>query len=84
MGRSSAEPSLRMSAGARLMVTMWVRGKIEAAIAQRGVDALAAFFHRDVREADDGEMTFEGGRNVDFDFDQIGVDAEDGGAECLE
>jgi hypothetical protein len=29
-------------------------------------------------------MTFEGGRNVDFDFNQIGVDAEDGGAECLE
>jgi len=27
-------------------------------------------------------MTFEGGRNVDFN--QIGVDAEDGGAECLE
>ena len=59
-------------------------GKIESAIAQRGADALAAFFHRNVREADDGEMTFEGGRNVDFDFNQIGVDAEDGGAECLE
>jgi hypothetical protein len=29
-------------------------------------------------------MAFEGGRNVDFDFNQIGVDAEDGCAECLE
>jgi len=80
MGRSSAEPSLRMSAGARLMVTKWVAGKSNPQL--RGADALAAFFHRNVREADDGEMTFEGGRNVDFN--QIGVDAEDGGAECLE
>ena len=59
-------------------------GKIESAIAQSGADAFAAFFHGDVRQADDGEVAFEGGRNVHFDFDQIGVDAENGGAECFE
>jgi hypothetical protein len=56
-------------------------GKIESAIAQRGADAFAAFFHRDIREADDGEVTFERWRDVHFDFNQVGIDAEYGGAE---
>ncbi len=49
IGRSKAEPSLRMSAGARLTVTLMQR-EIVAAIFQRGLDAFAAFLDGDVRQ----------------------------------
>jgi hypothetical protein len=59
-------------------------GKIEAAIAQNCTDAFAAFFHGNVRQADDGEVALERGDDVHFAFDEISVDAEHGCAECLE
>jgi len=45
-----------------------------------GFDALAAFFDRIVREANDIEIVHPCGT----DFHQIGVDAKDSGAEGLE
>jgi hypothetical protein len=57
--------------------------KIEAAIAQSGADAFAAFFHCNVRQSDDREMALESRDDVHFRFDQISVHAEHGCAECL-
>jgi hypothetical protein len=54
------------------------------AIAQSGPDAFAAFFHGDVRQADDREMALVRGHDVHLGFDEIRVNAEDGCAECLE
>jgi hypothetical protein len=58
--------------------------KIETAIAQSGADTFAAFFNGDVRQADYREMALESRDYVDLGFDQIGVHAEHGCAECLE
>ena len=84
IGRSNAEPSLRMSAGARLIVTAMRRGEIETAISQRGLDALAAFLHGNVRQADDVEAALIRGANVRLHFHEVGVNSKYRGAEGLE
>ena len=60
------------------------RRKIESAIAQSGANAFAAFFHGNVRQADDCEMPFVCGHHVNLGLDEIRVNAEHGCAECLE
>jgi hypothetical protein len=44
---------------------------------------LAAFFDGVVGEADHAEVLHARGANVDLDFDKVGVDSIDGGAEVL-
>ena len=61
-----------------------IRRKIEAAISERGLNSLAAFFHRDVRQADDVEISLVARPDVHLDFDEIGINAEDCGAKCFE
>jgi len=56
------------------------RGKIERAIFQRGLDALAAFFHGVIGQADDGKFALTIRADVNFDFDEIGVNAVNGRA----
>ena len=73
-----------MSAGARLTVTLCGYGKVEAAILQRGLDALAAFLDGDVGQADDVEVAHAARANVHLDFDEVGVDSKHGGAERFE
>ena len=73
-----------MSAGARFTVTPCVYGKIEAAIVERGLDALAAFLDGDVRQADDVEVARASRADVHLDFDKVGVDSEHGGAKRFE
>ena len=58
--------------------------KFDAAIAKGGLDAFAAFFYGIVGQADDVEVVHAGGANVDFDFDDVGIDAEHSGTESLE
>ena len=58
--------------------------KIEAAVSQRGFDALAAFLHGVVRQADDVEAEFIGLRHVHLNLDEVGVDSKNRGAEGLE
>ena len=58
--------------------------KLEAAIAERRLDALTALFNGIVREANDVEVLHAGGTHVDFHFDEVGVDAVDRGALCFE
>ena len=84
IGRSNAEPSLRISAGARFTVTILREGKIEAAVPQRGLDSLAAFFHGDVRQSDDVETALIARTNVHLNLDEVGVDSEHSRAECFE
>lgn len=60
-----------------------VSRKIEAAIFQRGLGAFAALLHGDVRETDHIEIARLAGADVDLDFDQVGVNAINGGAECF-
>ncbi len=61
-----------------------LQGKIEAAILQRGLDAFAAFLHRDVRQAHDVEIARASRADVHLHLDQVGVDAKHRGAECFE
>jgi len=58
--------------------------KFDAAIAEGGFDAFAAFFYGIVREADDVEIVHASGAHVDFNFDKIGIDAKHGGTENFE
>ena len=58
--------------------------EIEAAIPERRFDPLAAFFYRDVRQADDVEIALIARADVYLDFHEIGVDAEYSGAKCFE
>jgi hypothetical protein len=51
--------------------------KLEAAIAQCGLDAFAAFL-------DGVEVLHTRRAHVDFHLDEIGVEAVDGGALCFE
>ena len=77
MGRSNAEPSLRMSAGARLTVMRRER-KGEPRVGQRGAHPLAALLHGAVRQTHGGE----GGKpvgDVHLDVHRVGIDPEDGG-----
>jgi hypothetical protein len=59
-------------------------GKLKTAVAQRGLDAFAAFFHGVVWQADNVEVAHARGASIDFHFDQVSVDAIDGSAERLE
>src|SRR5580658_4304699 len=54
--------------------------KLEAAVAKRGLDAFTAFLDGVVREADDVKVLHARGADVDFDLDNVGVDAVDGSA----
>ena len=56
---------------------------IEAAIAQRGLDALAAFVHGIVRQAHDVEIARLAGPDVHLDLDEVGVDSKHGGADTF-
>ena len=57
----------------------------EAGIDERGFDALTAFAHRRIRHPDHNEVARRAGRvHVDFDVDQVRVDAIDGGAAGFE
>ena len=85
MGRSKPEPSFLRSAGARLMVMrVGGRSKPEFLMAERTRS-------RDSRTAASGRPTvaklflieLDAGE-VDFDVDDVGVDAVDGGAAGLE
>ena len=58
--------------------------KLEAAVAERRLDALAAFFHGVVGQADYVEILNARGADVDLDFDEVGVDAVDRSTERLE
>ena len=83
IGRSNDEPALRTSAGARLtVIRCGGNSKPELRIALP--DAVAALAHAGIRQADhreDGQAE----RDVDFDVNRAGVDAEDrGGPQARE
>ena len=63
-----------------------VRGRdVVAAVLQRGADAVAALAHGGVGQADRVEVVLialDAGA-VDFDLDNVGIDAVDGGAESF-
>ena len=77
IGRSNEAPALRTSAGARLTVIR-CGGKLEAGVADRGCDTVAALADAGVRQADHRERR-QAERHVDFDVDRAGLDAEDRG-----
>ena len=58
---------------------------VVAAILQSRANALAALPHRGIGQADGGEVVLVGfyRRNIDFNLNQVRVDAIDGGAKCL-
>jgi hypothetical protein len=56
------------------------RGEIEAAIFERGLDALAALFNGDVGQSDHVKITHAAGTDIHFDLDLVGVDAKHCGA----
>ena len=70
---------MRMSAGARFTVT--VGRKIEAAIAKGGLDAFAALFHRDIRQAHHCEVAPIGRADVYLGLNQVRIDSENRRAE---
>ena len=77
IGRSNDEPALRTSAGARLTVMRCGgKSKPELRIALR--DAVAALAHARIGQADHRERR-QAERDVDFDVDRRGLDAEDRG-----
>ncbi len=59
-------------------------GKLKAAVAQRGFDALAAFFHGVIRQPDNVKIGHARRAYIDLHFDEVSVDAVDGSAERLE
>ncbi len=59
-------------------------GKLKTAVAQRGLDALAALFHGVIRQPDDVEVGHACGAYIDLHFDEVSVDAIDGSAERFE
>ena len=84
MGRSNAEPSFFYVGGSEIDGDALAVRKFDAAIAEGGLDAFAAFFYGIVGQADDVEIVHAGGANVDFDFDEVGIDAEHSGTESFE
>jgi hypothetical protein len=58
--------------------------EIVAAILERGLDALAAFLHGDVGKADHVEIARFARTDVHLHLHEVGVDAENGGAEGFE
>ena len=61
-------------------------GDVEAAVADGGENAVAAFPDRGVGQADGREdhLVVDGAGVVDLDIDEVRVDAIDGGAACFE
>ena len=55
-------------------------GKLEAAVAESGLNAFTAFLDGVVRQTHDVEVLHAGGTDIDFDVDEVGVDAVDGSA----
>jgi len=55
--------------------------KFKTAISQCRFNAFAAFFHGVVGEAHDVEILHARGAYVYFDFNEVGVDSVDGGAD---
>src|SRR5450432_3756206 len=82
MVKSKPEPSFLMSAGARLMV-MCVSGISYPTVPYRRSHPVAALAHRRVGQSDRMEMVFVALNtgNVDFNFNNAGVNSVDGGAE---
>ena len=78
MGRSNPEPSFFTSAGARFTV-MFCKGNCQAAVLDGGLDALAAFAHGGIRQADGHEHALARG-DVNLHLDGVGINAKDGGA----
>jgi len=79
----AGEPSLRMSAGAKLMV-MWVRGMSYHNFSS-GSHTVAAFPNRRRRQTlrcGNDLIGLDPG-NIDFDLDDVGIDAIDCGAKVL-
>ena len=76
-GRRPA-PSFRRSAGARLTVTLR-DGNVVAAVLEGRLDPLLALPDGCVGQADDDEIG-QAGADVDLDLDDVGFDAEEGGA----
>ncbi len=58
--------------------------KLEAAISQCGLDAFPAFFYGVIRQANDVEIGHARRAYIHLHFNQVGVDAVDRSAECLE
>ena len=56
----------------------------EAGVHQRGLDALPALAHRHVGHPDHDGIPRVAGEHVDFDIDQVRIDAVDRGASRLE
>lgn len=59
------------------------RGEIKAAIFQGCLDAFTAFFHRDVRQTHHVEFTHFPRADIHLDFDEVGVNPVNSGAETL-
>ena len=81
MGRSKADPSLRMSAGARFTVMFW-KWVIESAVLDGRFDSFFAFLHGSIRQPDRQEYPIPG-RDVDLHFYHVGIDSKDRRTECL-
>jgi len=84
MGKSNAERPFFHIGRSEVAGNSLSLRKFKATAAQRGLDALAAFSHGIVRQADDVEVLHACGANVLFNFDEIGVNAINGGAERFE
>ena len=78
IGRSNAAPALRTSAGARFTVMRCAR-ELEARVADRCADAVAALAHAGVGQPDHREQR-QAERDVDLDGDGEGLDAAERGA----
>src|SRR5712692_862640 len=60
------------------------RGEIEAAVLQCRLDALAAFLDGNVRQAHHVKIAQAARADVHLDFDEVGINAVNGGAQALE
>src|SRR5260370_42697752 len=84
MARSKPEASLRMSAGARLMVDLGGRNVV-AAIFQCRADPVAAFADGSIGQADSVKVVFchfDAG-DIHFHFDDVGVNAVNGSTQSF-
>ena len=84
IGRSNAEPSLRMSAGARLIVILRV-GKLEAGILDRRLDAILRFLDRALGQPDQPMRRNAGADiNLDFDWKRVNANQRAGYYACVQ
>src|ERR1017187_6690662 len=82
-GRSKPAPSLRTLAEARLMDAFV--GVAEAGVDEGALDPLAAFADGDIGHADHyGVARVAGGEHVDFDIDEVSINAINGGSAGFE